>query len=128
MRALFLCFFIAAPVALVGVAFADPLAPTVAPHVATVVATEGADGAALFTASCAKCHGEDGRGKTKIGEKFRTDGKRMPDLVTSTMDRAEVLKVIVDGVPETPMKGYGTKLKPEEIEAIVDFTMKVRGK
>jgi mono/diheme cytochrome c family protein len=88
--------------------------------------TPDPDGAALFDASCAKCHGVDGKGATKIGDKLRTDGKRMPDLVASKLDQAKTRAVIADGTPGTPMKGYAAKLSAAEIDALTAYTMKLR--
>ncbi len=110
-----------------GVALATPpsadLAPPPMPEPVPAV-----DGAAVYTASCAKCHGEDGKGDTKIGKKFKDDGKRMPDLVASTIPKDAVAKIIAEGVDGTPMKAYAKKLSADELAAVVEFTMGLRGK
>lgn len=86
---------------------------------ATGVSAE--DGKALYDKSCASCHGKDGAGQTTIGKKLGlkdyTDAK-----VQESLKDEELVKAIKDGVKEgekVKMKGYGDKLKDEEIKAIV---------
>lgn len=111
-----------------GVALASPPSADLAPPpVVEPIPVPAVDGAAVYTASCAKCHGEDGKGDTKIGRKFKEDGKRMPDLVVSTLSKDEVAKIIADGVDGTPMKAYAKKLSKDELAAVVAFTMGLRG-
>ncbi len=113
---------VAAPLTFGGAVLANsPNGGAAAPVVA-----DAADGKALYTDSCTKCHGDDGRGQTRMGDKFRADGKKMPDLAASTSDRATVAKIIAEGVAETPMKGYAKKMTPEELEAVVAYTMGLR--
>jgi cytochrome c oxidase cbb3-type subunit 3 len=100
------------------------LADVVPPPPAELSATP--DGAALYEASCAKCHGTDGKGTTKIGEKFRADGKRMPDLVASKLDQVKTRSAIADGIAGTAMKGYASKLSAAEIDALTAYTTKLR--
>ena len=85
-----------------------------------------ASGAALYEASCAKCHGPDGKGTTKIGEKLRGDGKRMPDLSVSKLDDAATRAAIADGIPGSAMKGYASKLSAAEIDALTVYTKRLR--
>jgi len=42
-------------------------------------ATAAADGNKLYSRYCAKCHGEDGRGETKMGKKLD-----LPDFTSAT--------------------------------------------
>ena len=72
----------------------------------------------LYNSTCAKCHAADGSGNTKMGEKFRADGKKMPALGGST---AEALRKIRDGVAGTPMKAYASRFTPAELDALARF-------
>ncbi len=73
--------------------------------------------------SCAKCHGEDGVGKKKMGEKLKvkdfTDAK-----VQAALKDEKMFKAIKDGVKEgdtTKMKAFGDVLNDEEIKALVAY-------
>lgn len=68
--------------------------------------------------TCAKCHGPDGAGNTKMGEKFRGDGKNMPALGGRTANAAGKIR---DGVPGTAMKAYGSRYTAAEIDALARF-------
>ncbi len=74
------------------------------------------DGAALFTANCAKCHGQDGRGIPKYlkkGQKDFTDVKWQKSRTD-----AQLTKTIADGKGEY-MPPWKDKFSAEEIKALV---------
>jgi cytochrome c553 len=88
--------------------------------VAGTLSLRAADVKENWTKSCAKCHGEDGKGKTKMGEKLGmkdyTDAK-----VQDGLKDAEMIKAIKDGVKDgdkTKMKGF-PDLSDDEIKALV---------
>ena len=81
-----------------------------------------ADAKAIWTKDCTKCHGEDGKGKTKMGEKLGvkdyTDAK-----VQADMKDAEMAKAIKEGVKDkdsdkVKMKAFGD-LSDDEVKALV---------
>ena len=82
-----------------------------------------ADAKALYAKDCAKCHGEDGKGETKMGKKLGakdyTDAKVQAEL----KDEA-AFKAIKDGLKDKEGK---TLMKPaegasdEEIKALVAY-------
>jgi mono/diheme cytochrome c family protein len=75
------------------------------------------DAQLLFKKHCVICHGEDGKGKTELGEGLEardfTD-KKFQDAITDE----KILEQIANGTPERmfPFRG---KLTPEEMEALV---------
>lgn len=86
------------------------------------LSSHAADAKAIWTKDCAKCHGEDGKGKTKMGEKLGvkdyTDAK-----VQAEMKDAEMAKAIKEGVKEkdsdkVKMKAFGD-LSDDEVKALV---------
>src|SRR5881296_3485772 len=85
-----------------------------------IVSVRAADTKELYDKQCGKCHGEDGKGKTKMGEKLGakdyTDAK-----VQDAMKDADMAKAIKDGVKEkdsdkVKMKGFA-ELSDDEIKS-----------
>jgi len=89
---------------------------------ALVLATFAADTAANWTEHCAKCHGEDGKGNTKMGRKLDiadlTDAK-----VQAKFTDEEAFKAMKDGVKDAKGK---VAMKP--IEGVSDDDMKALSK
>jgi cytochrome c6 len=87
---------------------------------AGTVSVRAADAKELWDKNCTKCHGEDGKGKTKMGEKLGvkdyTDAKVQGDLKDDQMIKA-VKEGIKDG-DKTKMKAF-TDLSDEEVKALV---------
>ena len=75
------------------------------------------DAQLLFKKHCVICHGEDGKGKTDLGEGLEardfTD-KKFQDSITDE----KILEQIANGTPEK-MFPFRDKLTPEEREALV---------
>lgn len=84
------------------------------------------DGPTVFTDSCAKCHGADGKGDTGMGRKAKEKGTKWPDLTTSTVEAGKVKEIIELGVHGTMMKGYKEKLSPEAIANLRVYVLKLR--
>lgn len=85
--------------------------------------TYGADAAAQWKESCAKCHGEDGKGETKMGRKLSigdfTDAK-----VQAKFTDEEALKAIksgrTDATGKTTMKAI-EGLSEEDMKGLVAY-------
>jgi cytochrome c553 len=84
------------------------------------ISVRAADAKELWEKNCAKCHGEDGKGKTKMGEKLGvkdyTDAK-----VQDEFKDDQLVKAIKEGVKDgdkTKMKAFGD-LSDDEVKALV---------
>ena len=91
--------------------------------IAGAASVRAADAKENWDKNCAKCHGVDGKGKTKMGEKAGvkdyTDAKVQADLKDEAMTKA-----IKDGVKEgdkNKMKGFGDVLSDDEVKALVKY-------
>ena len=77
----------------------------------------GADAAANWSEHCAKCHGDDGKGQTKMGKKLSiadlTDAK-----IQSKFTDAEAVKAMKEGIKD---KAGVLAMKP--IEALSEAEM-----
>lgn len=81
------------------------------------LAAYAADGAAVYKAKCASCHGPDGKGETSIGKSMKLRSLASAE-VQKTSD-ADLTKVISDGKGKMP--AYKGKLSADEIKALVAF-------
>jgi cytochrome c553 len=83
---------------------------TLAFTVATVLSASAADAKANYDKSCAKCHGADGKGQTKMGQKLGikdyTDAK-----VQAEMKDDAAIKAIKEGLKDKEGK---VLMKPTE--------------
>jgi mono/diheme cytochrome c family protein len=73
------------------------------------------DGAALFKAKCAMCHGPDGSGQTPVGKSLKVRNLGSADVQKQSDE--ELMKTILDGKNKMPAnKG---KLSEAELKALV---------
>ena len=96
---------------------------TLALLVAGAVSLRAAEAKENYEKNCLKCHGEDGKGKTKMGEKLGvkdyTDAK-----VQEKMKDEEMTKAIKEGVTKEDkkvMKSFAETLSADEIKALVKY-------
>ena len=84
---------------------------------AAVVTVSAADVKENWDKNCAKCHGADGKGDTKMGKKLEikdfTDAKYQ-----ASMKDEEMLKAMKDGVKD------GEKVRMKAVEGLSDDDMK----
>src|ERR1017187_1512672 len=90
---------------------------TIAACAAMIVSVSAADVKENWEKSCAKCHGPDGKGDTKMGKKLEvkdfTDAKVQADMKDDAM-----LKAIKEGVKD------GDKTRMKAVEGLSDEEMK----
>ena len=101
---------------------------TIAACGAMLVSANAADVKATWDKECAKCHGPDGKGDTKMGKKLDikdfTDAKYQDSLKDDGMAKA-----IKDGVKEGDkirMKAFGDSLSADEIKALAAYVRKFK--
>jgi mono/diheme cytochrome c family protein len=88
---------------------------------ASTMAIHAADVNALYDKHCASCHGKDGSGKTKMGQKAGAKDYRDPKVLAELKDDI-ALKNIKDGMTEggkEKMKPFKDKLSDDEIKALI---------
>jgi mono/diheme cytochrome c family protein len=91
--------------------------------VAGTVSLRAADAKEVFEKNCAKCHGEDGKGKTKMGEKLGvkdyTDAKEQDKMKDADMTKAMKERVTKD--EKKVMKAFGDTLSDDDIKGLVKY-------
>src|ERR1035437_569029 len=91
--------------------------------IAGAVSVRAADAKENWEKNCTKCHGADGKGKTKMGEKLAikdyTDAKVQDGMKDDAMTKA-IKEGVKDG-EKTKMKAYGDVLSDDEVKALVKY-------
>ena len=95
---------------------------------AATITASAADGKTNWDSLCAKCHGADGKGQTKMGQKLGvkdfTDAKVQAELKDDA-----AAKTIKEGMKDkdgkTLMKPFDT-LSEEEIKALVQYVRSLK--
>jgi mono/diheme cytochrome c family protein len=75
----------------------------------------GPDGAAIYKAKCASCHGADGNGQTPMGKAWKLRDLGAADV--QKLSDADLTKITTDGKGKMP--AYKGKLTDAEIAAVV---------
>jgi len=92
---------------------------TAALAMSAALAATAADGKAVYAKECAKCHGEDGKGQTKMGQKAG-----VKDYSVTEFDLDKAMKSLKDGMTDKDgkviKKPMGEKLTEAEIKASLE--------
>ena len=75
-------------------------------------AAVAADGAALYTENCAKCHGEDGNAQTPVGKAMK-----VPPLKAGQLPPEKLVAFVRENAKHKSVAG---KLSDEELTAIAN--------
>jgi len=78
------------------------------------------DGAALYKAKCASCHGPDGKGEVPMGKALK-----VKSLVGTELSAAEIEKIATEGRPGTKMMAV-KGLTAEQQKAVAVFVRGLR--
>jgi mono/diheme cytochrome c family protein len=97
--------------------------------IAGAVSLRAAEAKEIYEKDCAKCHGADGKGKTKMGEKLGVKDYTDPK-VQEEMKDAEMTKAVKEGVKEkgtdkTKMKAF-SDLSDDEVKSLVAYVRKFK--
>jgi mono/diheme cytochrome c family protein len=84
---------------------------------AAVNAVPTNQGAELFKAKCAGCHGPDGKGQTSMGKMMHLKDLGSADV--QKMTDKEIHEIIAKG--KTPMPAFGSQLNQAQINELVAF-------
>lgn len=91
-----------------------------------------ADGADLFAKRCASCHGKDGKGKTKMGEKLKirdlTDAKVQAEITDAGAEKGLTEGVKDKETGKERMPAFAGKLTGAEIQELVRYVRTLKGK
>jgi cytochrome c553 len=94
----------------------------------SALSASAADAKETYEKDCAKCHGKDGKGKTKMGEKYNakdyTDAK-----VQEELKDAAAIKAIKEGYKDKDGKQVmkpSEGLSDEEIKGLVAYMRKFK--
>jgi mono/diheme cytochrome c family protein len=82
----------------------------------------------IWTKDCAKCHGKEGRGDTKMGKKLDIKDLAEPKAQASFTDE-QAFKTIKEGVKvegKEKMKAFGAQLSDQEIKALVTYVRSLK--
>ncbi len=63
------------------------------------------EGGEIFKKYCAKCHGDDGKGKASRIEKYEAAGEKYPDFTAKKRAAADVVKLLKKGRKNDKVKG-----------------------
>jgi mono/diheme cytochrome c family protein len=103
------------------------LAALLAGVAAPALAEDAPDTAKLWTKHCQSCHGPDGKGRTKAGEKAKVRDLSAAE-VKAALTKEKAVEAIRVGVKEKDsdkmaMKGYSDKLSDAEIQALAEHSL-----
>jgi mono/diheme cytochrome c family protein len=93
------------------------LALSAALFCSTVPAWGQNDGASLYKAKCAACHGADGTGNTSVGKTMKIRDLHSADVQKQT--DAQLTDIVTAG--KSPMPGYKDKLTADQIKGLVGY-------
>jgi len=95
----------------------------IAMAVCAALSASAGDAKALYEKGCAKCHGADGKGQTKMGQKSGAKDYTDPK-VQAAMKDDEAFKSIKDGMKDKDGKVLmkpAEDLKDEEIKELIKY-------
>ena len=86
-----------------------------------------ASGAKLYGRNCAACHGKEGKGDGAGGAKLDPKPSNLSDAEWKHGETdPEIFQVVHDGVKNTAMKAYGSRMTERELWDLVNYIRSLR--
>lgn len=98
--------------------------------VLAVASAAAADGKAIYEKDCAKCHGTDGKGQTKMGQKMGAKDYTDPKVQAAVTDEA-AFKATKEGFKDKEGKSLmkpAEGLSDDDIKAVVAYMRTFKAK
>ncbi len=77
--------------------------------------------ARLYLSYCSVCHGEKGDGKSRAQNSLNPPPRDFTSSQPSLLPRSRMREAVTNGKAGTAMAAWKTQLKPQQIEAVVDY-------
>jgi mono/diheme cytochrome c family protein len=90
----------------------------------SVSAAAAADGAAIFKAQCAKCHGDSGKSDTAVGKAMKVPPLAGDAKVQQMSDADVVARISGNAKHPAGVKG----LSPDDLNAVAGYVKQLAGK
>lgn len=83
--------------------------------------SEGQQATALYHNYCSVCHGEKGNGKSRAQNSLNPPPLDFTTAQAAQLPRDRMIAAVTNGKVGTAMTAWKTQLKPQQIEAVVDY-------
>ena len=105
-----------------ALALAATLQATPPANPVTPDATSIAAGKKLYASNCASCHGDTGQGDGRAGKQLNPQPANLVDAtwIHGSTD-VEIFLVIRDGVKDTGMKAFGSRMTTHQMWDVVNY-------
>ena len=87
------------------------------------VLEDSSNGYRIYNKNCVVCHGQTGDGK---GPAANALNPRPTDLRHSSVNRAEMIRIIREGIPGTSMVGFNKYLDQGQLEDLAEYLWSIR--
>lgn len=107
----------------------DPMLRPLSARISQAVTQTGAEaaplakGEALYSAACARCHGEDGKGNFRWKKALKEQHKNLLESPVR-MSKESIKSIVANG--RNAMPAFNEDLSPEQIEAVAEYVQAMK--